>query len=94
MSEIIELNADASQFVAPCADGGDATLKMRQLDDQTIEYYSTFVPVACRGSGIGARLVIHGLNWARDQGYKIVPTCSFVERVIESRPEYRALKAE
>jgi predicted GNAT family acetyltransferase len=46
------------------------------------------VPPALEGRGIGSALVRAGLSYAREQGYHIVPLCSFVAAYLRRHPEY------
>lgn len=89
----IRHESDRQRFVAD-ADGGQGTLDYRRRDEKTLDFRSTFVPRELRGHGIGAKLVLHGLDYAREHGLAVIPTCPFVERVIEDHPEYRDLVAE
>lgn len=88
----IRHEAERGRFVA-AVDGHEATLTYRRIDDGTLDYTSTYVPNELRGRGVGARLVMHALDWAREQGQKVVPTCWFVGRVLDERPEYADLAA-
>ncbi len=51
----------------------------------------TGVPPAWEGRGIGSRLVKAALEYARKQGYRIVPVCSFVAAYLRRHPEYNDL---
>jgi hypothetical protein len=62
-----------------------------ELRDGTIVFTHTIVPSELEGRGIGGRIVGTGLDFARDQGLKVVPQCSFVRGYIERHPEYRDL---
>lgn len=57
--------------------------------DQMIFTY-TEVPAPFRGQGIARKLVLAGFNDARKRHLEIVPICSYVARVLEEHPEYRA----
>lgn len=72
-------------------DGKEGTLDYRRRDDQTLDFRSTYVPRELRGRKLGERLVLYGLDYAREQGLKVVPTCPYVGRVVEDHPEYRDL---
>lgn len=72
-------------------DGGEGTLDYRRRDDRTLDFRSTYVPRELRGRKLGERLVRYGLDYAREHGLKVVPTCPFVGRVVEDNPEYRDL---
>ena len=58
------------------------------LSGDTVTFTHTGVPQALEGNGIGSLIVRAGLNHAREQGYKVVPLCSFVGAYIRHHPEY------
>lgn len=72
-------------------DGKEGTLDYRRRDESTLDFRSTYVPRELRGRKLGERLVLYGLDYARENGMKVVPTCPFVGRVVEDHPEYRDL---
>lgn len=88
----IRHDEERKRFVAP-VDGAEARLEYRAAGDRTLDYRSTYVPEAHRHQGIGEALVTRALDWARERGYRIVPSCPFVRGVIEDRPEYQDLVA-
>ncbi len=88
----IRHDQDRGRFVA-AVDGHEATLAYRRVDDTTLDYTSTFVPPELRGQGVGERLVLHALDWARAEGRKVVPTCWFVGKMLDQHPEYADLRA-
>jgi predicted GNAT family acetyltransferase len=63
-------------------DGEVAYLTYRMVDARTIDYVTTFVPPALRLRGIGHQLVEHGLAYAAERGFSVVPSCWFVKRVM------------
>jgi predicted GNAT family acetyltransferase len=82
----------AQRFVIDSA-GVTALIQYRRLDDQTLDFNHTYVPPALRGGGIASQLTDHALRYAREHGYKVVPSCPFVAVYIERHPEYRDLVA-
>ena len=54
----------------------------------------TIVPPELRGRGVASRLARFALDYARQQGFKVAPTCPFVAAYVESHPEYRDLLAD
>lgn len=48
----------------------------------------TEVPVALEGRGIAAALVRAALQWAREQGYRVQPRCSYVVTYLRRHPEW------
>lgn len=70
------------------AEGYTSELKYLKLNETTLDFKSTFVPVQLRGSGIAAELVKYGIEFAQKNGYKIFPTCSYVKTYFEKHPQY------
>jgi predicted GNAT family acetyltransferase len=77
-------------------DARDAELKYKLHTEgapNVMEFTSTYVPSAIRNNGLASELVHEGINFAKDQGYKVKPTCSFVENYINERPSLKELVA-
>jgi predicted GNAT family acetyltransferase len=53
----------------------------------------TFVPPELRGRGLAEKLVVAALAWARAEGLRVVPACSYVAKFLERHPEYGDLAA-
>lgn len=53
----------------------------------------TYVPPRFRGKGVAAALARAALTEAREQGWRIVPQCSYVASFIERNPEFADLLA-
>lgn len=51
----------------------------------------TLVPQALGGRGLGSRLAQTALEYARQNGLKVWPLCSFVAGYIQKHPEYQDL---
>lgn len=54
----------------------------------------TFVPPDMRGQGVAALLVEAMVTDAREQGFAIVPQCSYVEALFRRHPEWADIKAQ
>jgi uncharacterized protein len=52
----------------------------------------TLVPPAIGGRGVAARLVEAMVSDAREQGFGIVPECSYVAAAFARNPDWAALK--
>lgn len=95
MAVEVKHREDDGRFVVELNGGEDAYLSYHARDDGTLEYESTYVPESHRGEGIAEELVVEALNYARDRGSEVVPTCPYVRHVMqERRPEYRDLMAD
>jgi hypothetical protein len=86
----IQHDMEGNRFVMK-TDHGEATLEYSRADEETLDYRSTFVPEEDRGSGIGEALVLHAADWAEEMGFRVLPTCPFVRRVLAGHPERSAV---
>jgi predicted GNAT family acetyltransferase len=73
--------------------GGTAVLAYALAGSGRLELYSTFVPPADRGRGVGARLVQAAVEYARAEGLRIIPSCWYVAQWIREHPEHADLVA-
>jgi len=83
---------EARRFAADVG-GKTAYLTYRELDGGILDLDHTFVPREHRGHGLASQLTVHALDYARERGYRVVPSCPFVAAYIERHPEYRELRA-
>ena len=91
MSETIPvvMNEAAHRFEAKL---GDVTAFTEyRLRDGEIILPHTVVPDAFAGKGVGGQLARAALGYAREQGLKVVPTCSFIAGYITKHPEWHDL---
>ncbi|OPH39771.1 GNAT family N-acetyltransferase [Moraxella equi] len=83
----------ATQRFEVTIDGHTGFLSYEVIDDDTLNYNHTIVPKELGGRGLGTALVKHALDYASDNGKKVVPSCSFVASYIDRRDEYQSLLA-
>lgn len=67
-------------------DGHTAFLSYEIVNDNTLNYNHTIVPPELGGRGIGTALVKFALDYARENGKSVVPSCSFVARYLAKNP--------
>ncbi len=65
-----------SRFVISLA-GQEAVLEYR-LTGQIIDLYHTFVPESLRGRGLAEQLCKAAFEYAKANGLKVIPSCSYV----------------
>lgn len=53
--------------------------------------HHTEVPPAFAGQGVAAALVAAALAWAREEGLRVRPTCSYVAAYMKRHPETQDL---
>jgi predicted GNAT family acetyltransferase len=71
--------------------GKEAKLDYSFVDEETINFRFTYVPLELRGKGIAAKIVEEGLRYAIENNYKIIPSCSYVDLFIERNEKYKNL---
>jgi predicted GNAT family acetyltransferase len=64
-----------------------------KLSGQTLILIHTEVPPALEGKGVGKAIVEKALQYAKDNGYKIVPLCPFVNTYIKRHKEWSDIVA-
>lgn len=72
------------------SEGHSAVLEY-SLNGDTLTFTHTGVPAALEGRGIGSQLASAGLEYARENSFKVIPACWFVAGYIERHKEYRPL---
>ncbi len=70
-----------------------AIIKYKVKSDDEIVANSTFVDPSLRGQNIARKLLDRLADYAREQGWKIEPTCSYVVRAFERYDAYDDVKA-
>jgi len=95
-SELTVLREDGAtrgRYVIKLAPGFEAEMTYRKADDGTITVDHTGVPPEYEGRGIAAKLVNKAVTDAREQGFKIMPVCSYVVAQFRRHPEWADLHA-
>ena len=77
---------DQSRFEAT-VDGLVSVLDYRR-DGGVITMTHTGVPPQLRGRGVAGKLTAAALDYARANGLKVVPACSYVAAYVDRHPEY------
>lgn len=71
--------------------GGRLAVCAYHRSDGVVHFSHTEVPDALQGRGIAAALVQAALGWARDEGLKVRPACSYVAAYMRRHPETQGL---
>ena len=82
----------ASQRFTTEVDGLTAYLEYEQADGAMVIIH-TIVPAAIGGRGIAGDLVRTAFEYARAEGLKVDPRCSYSDAWMRKHPEYEALRA-
>lgn len=88
----IEHDVAARRF-ASRLESGTAVLSYDLRSDGVLDLYSTFVPQSGRGRGTAAALVQAAMEYARAEGYRVIPSCSYVAAWLRAHPDQADLIA-
>ena len=75
-----------SRFVVR-TDDDDAELTYLQVGPKLIDVQHTYVPKSARGHGVAEALAEAVFRYARERGYRVVPSCPFVRRWLATHPD-------
>jgi predicted GNAT family acetyltransferase len=84
-------NPDAQQFEVRL--GSELAVCAYNRHADVLDIHHTEVPEALGGRGLAGLLVAATLAWARKQGLRVRPTCSYAAGYMARRPETRDLLA-
>jgi uncharacterized protein len=68
-------------------DDEDAELTYQQVGPRLIDVQHTYVPKSARGHGVAEALADAAFQFARERGYRVVPSCPFVRRWLATHPD-------
>ncbi len=74
-------------------DGIEAELTFSWVSDSVMNAGYTGVPAAIGGRGVARQLVDFMIKDARRSGFKIIPSCSYIEAQFRRHPEWADLRA-
>jgi len=88
----IEHDVHTYRFTVQLASGA-AVLSYAPAGKEALDFFSTYVPPADRGRNVAGQLVEAALAYARAQGFRVIPTCWYVDLWIQRHPEHADLLA-
>ncbi len=71
-------------------DDMEAHMEYEMNGGSTVIFYHTYVPPELRGKKLAKKIIKAGLDWAMNEEFIIIPTCSAVQRFIEMSDDYKA----
>ena len=86
MSEHEVVHQPERQRFVVTADGADAFVEYRMLAPKVIDFVHTYTPAQLRGRGLAGELVAYAVNYARQQGWRVIGSCSYVAAWLEKHP--------
>ncbi|MFA5342000.1 MAG: GNAT family N-acetyltransferase [Clostridia bacterium] len=78
-----------SFFIGESEDYSTAIISFFYENERVIIVDHTYVSEELRGQGIAKKLLDELVDFARNEGIKIIPECSYVKKVFENDPAYR-----
>ena len=75
-------------------EGKEAYLTYMNDGDNILIFDHTYVPFSLRGKNIAAKIVERALNYAKENKFKVVPSCSYVRAFIDRNKQFEELVTE
>ena len=72
-------------------DGAEAVLMYLPVGEDALDFKDTYVPPEHRGRGVAAALAGSAFEYAKEHGYRVIPTCPYIETYLKRHPEYEDL---
>ncbi len=82
------------RYVTRMQSGEEAEMTYVVRTPEIRDFNHTFVPNAFRGSGIAAKLMNRAIADARAEGFRIIPTCSYVAAQFRRHRDWSDLLAD
>mmetsp|Transcript_27588 Transcript_27588/g.88721 ORF Transcript_27588/g.88721 Transcript_27588/m.88721 type:complete len:106 (-) Transcript_27588:56-373(-) len=97
-------SAESPEFVTEVAADGTGSIRVKDLDAhidfrldreaRTMDIYHTFVGPSLRGKGMAGKVAAQAFAYAKAEGLKVIPTCSYISGAfLDRNPELRDLVA-
>jgi predicted GNAT family acetyltransferase len=87
----LRVNTSLNQFELEV--GTDMAFIEYKLSGDKLFLIHTEVPQALEGKGVGSAIVQKTLQYARDNSYKIVPLCPFVQTYLQRHKDWNDIVA-
>jgi predicted GNAT family acetyltransferase len=89
----VEHNAEKHEFVVRFPGGEDAKLSYKELGNDKVDFFRTYVPPKERGQEVGAMLGEHALDWAKQKNLKTKLSCDYLSTKFGEDPKYEQIIA-
>jgi predicted GNAT family acetyltransferase len=86
----VQHDEKGGRFFISLPEGGEAVLSYSREGD-LLDFYSTYVPPALRNKGLAEAVVEAGFLYAKTNGLKVTPSCSYVASFVRRRKEFLPL---
>lgn len=82
-------NQQDQRFETPLGDG--MGMLIYDIEGDVMDMLSVNVPTEFRDRGIATQITRAAMDYAREMGYKVVPTCPFVQVFLRRNADYADL---
>jgi uncharacterized protein len=89
----IQHNMDKRRFFT-FVEGREAYLTYENDGENVLNFNHTYVPFNLRGRSIAAQIVGYALEYAKENNFKVIPSCSYVRVFIGKNKQYSDLVEE
>jgi len=89
----IQHNKERKRFFT-FIEGREAYLTYVNDGDKVLIFDHTYVPFNLRGRNIAGKIVGYALEYARENNFKVIPSCSYVRAFIEKNKKFSDLVEE
>ncbi|GAB3830336.1 GNAT family N-acetyltransferase [Pontibacter rugosus] len=79
------------QFTAKLDNEEEAELAYATPEKGVLNFTHTFVPESYRGKGLAQQLIKHGLDYVREKEFKVIASCTAVQKYLKQHSEYEDL---
>lgn len=83
----VEHEPDRHRFIVRLPEG-EGRLLYREAGPGVLNFWHTEVDPALRGKGAADALARAAMDFARQEGLKVIPDCPYVRGWVDSHPEY------
>lgn len=74
-----------NRFLIRLSEDDIGVIEYQKQKGKVLVMYHTGVPEKYRGQGIAEKLAIYAFTWAKENGYKVVPQCSYLEKFVKTK---------
>lgn len=82
------LHSVGKKFYIPLESGDEAVLQYSRRPDGVLDLYHTEVPASQRGRGLGGVLAEAALSYAKEEGLKVILTCTYLQHYVTKHEEH------
>lgn len=75
-------------------EGKIAFIEFDKIEPNILDLVHTEVPEELGGKGVGSKLVEGALNYCKENGLLVIPSCSFVKNYMDKHDEWNDLIAQ